>query len=158
MQPSFCFALRDIGFSDTIETGGTGVMRKPNLLLRVVSMIYMISGGARTAFFGIVIIFSTLGQILSENAIDDEMMIDSTDLLMLFVILDGIVDFAAGIAGWKAGSLKRCRVMSILLLIMLALGHILWFAFGTDFRVMIWSALPLLYWMGASAEVNKNLE
>ena len=133
-------------------------MKKPNLLLRVVSLIYMISGGVRTAYFSLAIIFSTLGKILSENAPEDEMTLDFTGFLMLFTVLDGAVDFAAGIVGWRAGNLRRCRVISTLLLVMLAVGHVLWFAFGTEFRVMIWAALPFLYWMGASAEVNKNLE
>lgn len=48
--------------------------------------------------------------------------------------------------------------MSILLFIMLALGLILRLLFGTEPRVAIWSVLPFLYWMGASAEVNKSLE
>ena len=95
-------------------------MNKPNTLLKVVSILYIIF----SIISGIIIIVGSLGigALLGGVAGNVGAGMAMAALFMVLSLVSVVLGLIAGFAGLKAENLKLCKTLAIVLLVLAALG------------------------------------
>lgn len=128
-------------------------MNKPNTLLKVVSILYIIF----SIISGIIIIVGSLGigALLGGVAGDVGADMAMAALFMVLSLVSVVLGLIAGFAGLKAENLKLCKTLAIVLLVLAALGVVSNLADGENtVSTLISLVLPILYTVGVFKENN----
>ena len=128
-------------------------MNKPNTLLKVVSILYIVF----SIISALVIVVGTLGigALLGSAAGDIGAGIAMASFFMVLSLVSVILGVIAGIAGLKAENLKLCKTLAIILLVLAALSAISNLADGESIvSSLVGLILPILYTDGVFKENN----
>lgn len=128
-------------------------MKKPNTLLKVVSILYIIF----SILSGIIVILGSLGigSLLGSAAGDVAAGLAMTMFFAAISLVGVVLGLMAGINGIKAQNLKLCKTLGIILIVfavLSAIGSIL--NKGGIVSALIGLVLPILYTIGVSKEIN----
>lgn len=133
-------------------------MKKPDLLLRIVSILCIIHGilkgliGADVLNNNIEVL--TSGMELYEDEAHDVFV---SAFYAAAICLGSIIEFGAGLAGVRAKSLKLCRNMSVAWLTYIAIAFVNILVTGAGFpNVIIGSVLSFLYGLGVSRKIEEQ--
>ena len=128
-------------------------MNKPNTLLKVVSILYIIF----SIISGIIIIVGSLGigALLGGVAGNVGAGMAMAALFMVLSLVSVVLGLIAGFAALKAENLKLCKTLAIVLLVLAALGVVSNLADGENtVSTLISLVLPILYTVGVFKENN----
>lgn len=128
-------------------------MKKPNTLLKVVSILYIvfcsISGLlSLVSYLGIGALLGAVGGSVSAG-------VGIALFIAVFSLIRVILGIVAGIAGVKAQDLSLCKVLAIILVVLAAISFFSALSQGENiFSSLVGLALPVLYTVGVYQQIN----
>lgn len=130
-------------------------MKKPNALLKVVSILYIVF----SIISAIVILVGSagIGALLGGAAGDVGAGLTMAMFFAAISLISVIIGLVAGISGLKAENLKRCNTMAIILVVLAVLSFISSLSNGDSLlTAVIGLILPVLYMVGVRKEINER--
>ena len=129
-------------------------MSKPNTLLKVVSIIYIVVE-ILAAITGIITALGA-GLLLGFGFSSSGFGIGMGALILLFTAATVALGLIAGILGLKANNLKACKVFGIILIVLAAIDFLSAMVSGGSGFLMDAAqlVLPILYLVGVSKEID----
>lgn len=128
-------------------------MNRPNTLLKVVSILYIIFN----IIGGIMVVAGSLGlgALIGGAAGSVGAGVALTAFFMVFSLISIILGLIAGFAGLKAENLRLCKTLGIILIVLAAISTINNLADGESIiSSLIGLILPVLYTVGVFKEIN----